>query len=204
MEQKVFTIGRNPDNAIVINDPEKKVSRYHCRLLPLSENTYLLEDLDSTGGTFVDGIQVKRAVVSVETPISLAKMPLLLDQIPALKKNEIQTPPKTDNDYREEFAKLKEVYEGIKQAKLSLQKKEAFKTSMVRGALAFIPIVGPSLAMIVGSNVTSIPEKMMALNEELKINYVCPKCKSFLGELPWEALANKKVCDRPNCKAIWV
>ena len=45
-------------------------------------------------------------------------------------------------------------------------------------------------------------EKIFALTEEFKINYVCPKCKRFLGDLPWQNLANQKKC--VACKATWV
>jgi pSer/pThr/pTyr-binding forkhead associated (FHA) protein len=46
------TIGRDITNAIVINDAE--VSRRHARLSPQAGG-YVLEDLGSTNGTFVNG-----------------------------------------------------------------------------------------------------------------------------------------------------
>jgi pSer/pThr/pTyr-binding forkhead associated (FHA) protein len=50
-----ITIGRSPDNMIVINDPS--VSTHHARLQRAGE-TYRLQDLDSTNGTRVNGIPV--------------------------------------------------------------------------------------------------------------------------------------------------
>jgi predicted component of type VI protein secretion system len=47
-----LTIGRDISNNIVINDPE--VSRRHARLTTQA-GTYVIEDLGSTNGTFVDG-----------------------------------------------------------------------------------------------------------------------------------------------------
>jgi pSer/pThr/pTyr-binding forkhead associated (FHA) protein len=47
-----ITIGRDPSNDIVINEAE--VSRKHARLF-FQDETYLLEDLGSTNGTFVNG-----------------------------------------------------------------------------------------------------------------------------------------------------
>ena len=48
----VMTIGRDMNNDIVINDAE--VSRNHARLTSQSGG-YLIEDLASTNGTFVNG-----------------------------------------------------------------------------------------------------------------------------------------------------
>ncbi len=50
--QEEATIGRDISNRIVINDPE--VSRRHSRLT-LQVGGYVIEDLGSTNGTFVDG-----------------------------------------------------------------------------------------------------------------------------------------------------
>jgi predicted component of type VI protein secretion system len=47
-----ITIGRDPSNDITIKDPE--VSRQHARLLAQA-GEYVLEDLGSTNGTFVNG-----------------------------------------------------------------------------------------------------------------------------------------------------
>lgn len=52
LEGEQLIIGRDPSNAIVINDPE--VSRRHARLM-LQGGRYVLEDLGSTNGTFVNG-----------------------------------------------------------------------------------------------------------------------------------------------------
>jgi rubrerythrin len=45
------------------------------------------------------------------------------------------------------------------------------------------------------------PKMLQDLANQFKIDYVCPKCGTFLGEIPWESLANKKQC--PSCKARW-
>jgi hypothetical protein len=52
LSQDEVTIGRDIGNTIVINDPE--VSRRHARLTAQAGG-YVLEDLGSTNGTFVDG-----------------------------------------------------------------------------------------------------------------------------------------------------
>jgi predicted component of type VI protein secretion system len=51
--EDLITIGRGPDNMIVIADPS--VSNHHAQLQVAGE-TYRLKDLDSTNGTHVNGI----------------------------------------------------------------------------------------------------------------------------------------------------
>jgi predicted component of type VI protein secretion system len=51
--EDLITIGRGPDNMIVIADPS--VSSHHAEL-QLAGETYRLKDLDSTNGTCVNGI----------------------------------------------------------------------------------------------------------------------------------------------------
>lgn len=52
LEKGEILIGRDLNNEVVINDPE--ISRRHARLYAQG-NTYVLEDLGSTNGTFVGG-----------------------------------------------------------------------------------------------------------------------------------------------------
>lgn len=53
-----FVVGRSPDCDLVLADPS--VSRRHARLLPRG-GELLVEDLGSSGGTFVNGQRVERA-----------------------------------------------------------------------------------------------------------------------------------------------
>lgn len=56
-----YSIGRNPDNDIVIQDPS--VSRRHAELEGVGNRRYRLTDLDSSAGTFLfrDGIWEQKA-----------------------------------------------------------------------------------------------------------------------------------------------
>jgi len=51
----VHTIGREAGNDIIVNDPQ--VSRHHARLT-MQGSAYVLEDLGSTNGSFVNGRRV--------------------------------------------------------------------------------------------------------------------------------------------------
>ena len=61
--ERSITIGRAPDNMIVIDDPS--VSNRHA-LLELSGESYRLKDLDSTNGTKVNGVPVTETLLRFE------------------------------------------------------------------------------------------------------------------------------------------
>lgn len=54
---KVITIGRNRDNIICVNDPQ--VSRHHCQIVQYDNGTFAIVDMNSTNGTYVNGIRVQ-------------------------------------------------------------------------------------------------------------------------------------------------
>jgi len=55
------TIGRDEDNDLALDD--NKLSRHHCRICRTREGI-AIEDLDSSNGTFVNGVQTKQQVLS--------------------------------------------------------------------------------------------------------------------------------------------
>lgn len=60
LDKEVITIGRGADNDIVVDDPE--VSRHHARLTRRGHD-WILEDLGSRNGTFVNGQRISGPVV---------------------------------------------------------------------------------------------------------------------------------------------
>ncbi len=60
LEKNEIFLGRDLSNDVVINDPE--VSRRHARLV-LTGNTYAMEDLGSTNGTFLRGQRMSAPVL---------------------------------------------------------------------------------------------------------------------------------------------
>jgi pSer/pThr/pTyr-binding forkhead associated (FHA) protein len=68
LTEALITIGRAPDNIIVIDDPS--ISSRHAQL-ELSGELYRLKDLDSTNGTRVNGIPVTETVLRFDDRIRL-------------------------------------------------------------------------------------------------------------------------------------
>lgn len=70
LKHGVISIGRRLDkNDLVLDDP--RVSRYHAQLR-LIGGQYILFDLESTGGTYVNGQRIKQSVIYSGDVISLA------------------------------------------------------------------------------------------------------------------------------------
>ena len=229
--EKEFTIGRTGENDFEL--PLQQVSGRHASIRCLSENTFIVQDLLSSNGTYVNGYRIKRANCNRNDQLYIADQPFDLNHYFPLKniraeiREKFNLPPdkkisaseKTDpNDFTLEFAELESVYTLYNEAKLNTQGKGQLKghllkaapgivitlvlTSLGLGAFSFL---GGSMGSMVGilmSKSTSGQEKMMAIDDEFKVFYVCPKCKNFLGAVPWPGLAAKRSCER--CKAKWV
>lgn len=75
--QSVINIGRRLDNQLVIDDP--RVSRNHAQLRAI-KGRFVIFDLNSTGGTFVNGQRTSQSVMYPGDVISLAGVPLVFGQ----------------------------------------------------------------------------------------------------------------------------
>ncbi|MBO5225204.1 MAG: FHA domain-containing protein [Parabacteroides sp.] len=213
----IIKIGKAVDNNFIVNDPH--VSRHHAQLIH-EEEGWILEDLNSTNGTFVNGVQIVKKYVTLTDTIKLGDN-YVLDISEVLKFN---------NDYSEEFLALKKVYDNYIQEKVRIQSANQFKTrifqslpfalpgiiGIIIGFLGernplllvvslFIAICAPTIGIYLGAKQSAkIPLLLQDLVNQFKIDYVCPKCGTFLGEVPWESLRNRKQCPVSSCKAKWV
>ncbi len=83
--QTVVNMGRRLDNTLVIDDP--RISRNHAQLRAI-KGRFVLFDLNSTGGTFVNGQRINQSVLYAGDVISLAGVALIFGQD--------NPPPRTD------------------------------------------------------------------------------------------------------------
>jgi hypothetical protein len=77
IQEAVTNIGRRLDNHLVVNDP--RVSRYHAQIR-CSRGRFIIFDLNSTGGTYVNGQRVSQSVLYPGDVISLAGLPVIFGQ----------------------------------------------------------------------------------------------------------------------------
>lgn len=130
--------------------------------------------------------------------------------------------PKIDEEVLRQFDKLEAIYSKYMEDKIALQKDNAQKGFMRMVPMSIMGIVGlvigcvPQLGdfrlvisavVVIVSGIllvkaynsqSNLPEKMEVLNRQFQIDYVCPKCKCFLGFTPFEGLKNRTAC--PMCK----
>lgn len=77
LDKTVITIGRKLENQIVIDD--RRVSRDHAQLRAV-KGRFVLFDLNSTGGTFVNGKRISQAVLYPHDVVSFGGVPMTYTQ----------------------------------------------------------------------------------------------------------------------------
>ena len=80
LEHKTYTIGRQTEADICIPDPG--VSRQHARIFFL-HNEEILEDMNSTNGTFVNGVRITRCVLQDSDIIHIGDATMLFSRVTA-------------------------------------------------------------------------------------------------------------------------
>lgn len=73
-DKDALTIGRKPDNDIVIDNPA--ISGHHCKLVKQGSG-FFVEDLESTNGTFLNEKRVKTSGLKHNDVVGLAKHALV-------------------------------------------------------------------------------------------------------------------------------
>lgn len=91
LRQPVINIGRRLDNNLVVDDP--RVSRHHAQLRAI-KGRYVLFDLNSSGGTFINGQRTSQSILYPGDVISLAGVSLIFGQdIPLPQRDLGRTAP---------------------------------------------------------------------------------------------------------------
>jgi hypothetical protein len=211
-------IGRNKTNDLILNF--QQVSGNHAVITPLAANSLIIEDIGSTNGTFVNGVQIKRKIINQSDRLKVAN--ILIDTKPyfnnsnnrsekdKIEKNNLIP---QEESIQEQFKRLEETWTTYQNIKLNHKKKGFWKNmgltaaGMGLGAL-LVPFTGGISIMagsLVGRGAAGLlkdDEKIQVVENEFKVNYSCPKCKVFLGYTPYDGLVQRKRC--LTCKTIWI
>jgi len=77
LEQSLVNIGRSSDNDLIIKDG--RISRKHAQLRAI-RSKYVLSDLNSKGGTYINGQRITQQSLTPNDVISLAGVPVVYSQ----------------------------------------------------------------------------------------------------------------------------
>jgi len=95
LTEPVINIGRRVDNHLVIDD--NRVSRLHAQLRIINNN-FVIFDLDSTSGTFVNDNLIQQHTLETGDVISLAGVPLVFGQEEATSPEKTKDSNKLSQD----------------------------------------------------------------------------------------------------------
>ena len=105
-EKEEITIGAMEDNDIVLRDDT--VSRYHCRIVQ-EDSGYVLVDLRSTNGTFINKVRIREAYLKPGCMISVGQQQLKFNA----REEQVEIVP-SDNDRCGDLigrnARMREIY----------------------------------------------------------------------------------------------
>ena len=209
-----YTLGRRADNTIVV--PDSKVSGQHARLIQCTDATFVLEDLDSKNGTFVNGVRITRKVIDRKDTIQLADISYTVTQLLDLQKAEtpaavapnapipvapvLPKPGKTSLDFTEPFAALKPVFEQYPQLRKNCRNRE----KMIRtGSVIISSIVGMSAVLASGGG-AAIP--LLQLLSGAGLSMLVPTlCSTLLStdeklEIIDKEYRERYRCPNPGCR----
>jgi hypothetical protein len=194
--------------------PQLGISGTHCEITKISENTYLLIDLDSSNGTYVNDRRIRRTIVTPNDKVILAKgeyayLLKINDVFSVLiPKREVPKRPQAQAHKREalelynEFAELELVWNAYQESIKKIQKQDKFKRAGIFLTVGLVPFIGSALAIGLSGFLTN-PEKMQALRDEFKMNWICPntKCKRYFPVTDSWEIVREKHTECPVCKA---
>lgn len=202
-------IGRSLNNTIVV--PASRVSGQHARLTECTPSTFLLEDLNSKNGTFVDGVRITRKFVDRASAIQLADTTLSIDELlaqvrkatpvsvapppapVAAQQPEPVSSPKQALDFSADFAALESVYRQYPQLKRACRQRE----KMIRtGSVILSSVVGISAVVASGGTALSLLQVMSSAGLSVLVPTLC---STFLSTDEKLELIDKEYRDRYRC-----
>ena len=205
MQKQSIKIGRNNNNTIIV-EHNNKISREHAEIIKFSENEFLIKDLDTTHGTFVNGNRIKQTQLTIDSKLQVGEFELDTKLILSkLNSDDFSKQIKYDDLLKnkviiEEFLKLENIYEQYKKDKRKIEREGGLTKTGLRAGLALIPIVGNAIGIMAGGTLDNRKD-IDELNEKFKLEYVCPKCYKHFGQEPFENIKKRGYCF--YCKTKW-
>ncbi len=101
------TVGRDEDNDLMVDDA--KLSRQHCRIARTPEGL-VIEDLDSSNGTYVNGAPTTRHLLSAGDTVLIGVTPLDIEwDSETAPQSKRRRDPNEDIEVRAENTRLRQL-----------------------------------------------------------------------------------------------
>lgn len=201
-----YTIGRSLSNAIVVADG--RVSSQHARLIECTPTTFLLEDLSSKNGTYVDGVRITRKFVDQASEVRFADAAFRLDQLLAQLTERVSSGPVAPTipadrlpdtvandplDFTTEFADLRLVYTQYPELRRACRQRD----KMIRtGSVILSSVVGISAVIASGGMALSLLHIMSGAGLSVLVPTLC---STFLSTDEKLELLDKEYRERYRC-----
>ncbi|GAB2517708.1 FHA domain-containing protein [Spirosoma aerophilum] len=209
-----YTIGRSVDNEIVVLN--NKVSGYHARLIQCTPIRFVLEDLASKNGSYVNGNRITRKVVDNNDLIQLADTEFTTDTLLSLLKdrpikstNIAQPAPfetQSNNkqavsplDFCTSFSDLRQVYEQYPKLRRDCRNRE----KMIRtGSVILSSVVGVSAVLSTGGGALPFIHIMSGAGLSVLVPTLCSTLLSTDEKLEIidKEYREKYRCPNPDCR----
>ncbi len=216
----IIKVGRNKKNDLVIEDPS--VSNFHLEIEVQNFQSFLVKDVQSTNGTFVNEVRVAKCVLQPIDQLRLGNKNINVQSFFS-EINKIVSREKTD--FQEEYKSLMrlfEQYQGRKNSILNPPKLPMFLRLGLGILVIFILLIFPDLipdnmriALMMGVSIISVlptmignsqvkkNEKLDLLKLEFEDRLVCPKCSVKMINQNMTYWKGKKECINTKCDAIF-
>ncbi len=210
----------NLSNHIKIND--RSVSRNHLEVRKIDNETLQITDLNSTNGTYIDGIGIKESLLKKNQEIKIGYQKYSGEEF-FEKINRYFLDPKVI--WTKEFHALESDFKKFEKEKLKINQSMQTKMNLYRGLivltiLAVFLIYGKQLGLTaefriiasIGGGIIAgmlVPKfvsmentkgRLLKLKKLYSKILVCPRCKRDLSSAPYKFWKEERKC---TCDAIW-
>ena len=188
------------------------VSRQHCQLTAIDDNTFIIKNIKAANVTWVNGVEVQTKRITRDDKVQLGQSRFLLPRDEILE----QVKPKIVD-----ITPLKAVWEKYNASTIAIRKRQQTNNLLSRIPIFMTMLGGVLIALNEAIRPYSITftviallimaygfyrqatdrsiDKQEQLKKQFQRDYVCPKCGRFLGFVDYDLLHQNNNC--PGCKA---
>lgn len=211
-----FTIGRASDNIYRIENIS--VSNHHAELQIVDDFSFILKDLGSSGGTYVNDTKIISKKINLTEKIILGKYNLNNQELLSYIQNfTLQNRTDFSKEFQELETKYKEYSKKISKIERGQKNKPLIIKLFITIALMGVTFIvtggnfGPMMIIGVLSGIitnfmfnnTGDKEKKEEIFIEFSKSICCPKCKKELLSKSWKYWKSKGECPNLKCDAKW-